>query len=344
MSTNGPTLMQTTSLAIVLAIVAVGCNQNPYLAGTAIGGPGSVPGIGSVPGNGSVPGTGAAWGTPNNTTVAAGEARLAELSRRVQLLDDNNRQLHIQLAQSEQQARVHQEEADLLRQQLGDVNSSMRQSATAARQPGVGFPADNPGAMPDSSNVQGFRASATLPPRPGDQRFNDQRLNDQRFSDQAAGRPAAATTAMRANTNMTQAAGRLNLNFPIETEGDVIRIIVPSDQLFSPATAQFHSQAATMLDPVASQLRTLFPSNRIGIEGYTDAGSSAGSGSRGINASAHQLTSAQADAVLGFFSSRGGLAPSQLFTVAQGENNPRANNVTPAGRAANRRIEIVVYP
>lgn len=336
MSTNGPTLMQTTSLAIVLAIVAVGCNQNPYLAGTAIGGPGSVPGIGSVPGNGSVPGTGAAWGTPNNTTVAAGEARLAELSRRVQLLDDNNRQLHIQLAQSEQQARVHQEEADLLRQQLGDVNSSMRQSATAARQSGVGFPADNPGAMPDSSNVQGFRASATLPPRPGDQRFNDQR-----FSDQAAGRP---TTTMRANTNMTQAAGRLNLNFPIETEGDVIRIIVPSDQLFSPATAQFHSQAATMLDPVASQLRTLFPSNRIGIEGYTDSGSSAGSGSRGINASAHQLTSAQADAVLGFFSSRGGLAPSQLFTVAQGENNPRANNVTPAGRAANRRIEIVVYP
>ncbi len=34
----------------------------------------------------------------------------------------------------------------------------------------------------------------------------------------------------------------------------------------------------------------------------------------------------------------------QLFTVAQGENNPRQSNATAAGRAANRRIELVIYP
>lgn len=311
-------------LATVLAMVAAGCNQNPYLAGTALGGPGTNP----------------TWGTPNNASVAAGEARLAELSRRVQLLDDNNRQLHIQLAQSEQQARVHQDEADLLRQQLGDVNSQMRQTAIAARQsaPSIGG---------DPSGVQGIRASATLPPRGGDLGAGDFANNlsaSGGFGNPAAGGqiasgPSVSTTTMRANTNLSQNAARLNLGFPIETEGDVIRIMVPSDQLFTPGTAQFHSQANAILEPIASQLRTLFPGNRIGIEGYTDNSAAYGAGGN-----PHQLTSAQADAVLNLLGSRGGLAPTQLFTVAQGANNPRANNVTPAGRAANRRIEIVVYP
>ena len=120
----------------------------------------------------------------------------------------------------------------------------------------------------------------------------------------------------------------------------MIRVVIPSDQLFQPGTAQIHAQAAQVLDPVATQLRTIFPRQRIGIESYTDNGQIYG----GSVATSHQLTSAQALAILDFLTRRSGLPAEQLFTVAQGANNPRQSNESPAGRVANRRIEIVIYP
>ncbi len=265
--------------AMWVALVATaGCSQNPYFA---------------APG-------GAAWQMPQNAAaVNPNEARLAELSRRVQMLDDNNRQLHTQLAQSEQQTQVYRDESELLRKQLADVSQDLESTAIAAREA--------------ETRVRGMQASTQL--RGG--------------------------ATIQANTNLSQLAGRLNLGgVPVEQDGDVIRIIVPSDQLFQPGSAQLQPQAALALDPIAAQLRNIFPRQRIGIEGYTDNGPLYG----GTVATSHQLTSAQATALLDLLTRRSGMPPQQLFTVAQGANNPRQSNSTPAGRAANRRIELVIYP
>ena len=254
-----------------------GCSQNPYFA---------------APG-------GAAWQTPQNAAVSATEARIAELSRRVQLLDDNNRQLHTQLAQSEQQALVFRDESDLLRKQLNDISQRFESTAIAARDA--------------ESKVRGMQASTQI----------------------------RGNATIQANTNLSQLASRLNLGgVPVEQDGEVIRIIVSSDQLFQAGTAQLQSQAALTLDPIAAQLRSLFPRQRIGIEGYTDNAPLYG----GSVANSHQLASAQAAAVLDLLTRRSGMSPQQLFTVSQGANNPRQSNNSAAGRAANRRIEIVIYP
>ena len=119
-----------------------------------------------------------------------------------------------------------------------------------------------------------------------------------------------------------------------------VRIVVPSDQLFQPGTAQLQPQAAQILDPIAAQLRTVFPRQRIGIEGNTDNAQLYG----GSVATSHQLASAQAAAVLDLLTRRSGMLPQQLFTVSQGSNRPRQSNDTAAGRAANRRVEFVIYP
>ena len=255
----------------------VGCNQNPYFAGPA----------------------GATWNTPQTSAVNQTEARIAELSRRVQLLDDDNRQLHTQLAQSEQQAQVFRDESDLLRKQLGEMSQRAEATAIAAR---------------DAENrVRGMQASSQL----------------------------RGSASISANTDLTQQASRLNLGgIPVVPDGKVLRIVIPADQLFSPGTAQLLPQAATTLDPIAAQLRNVFPQQRIGIEGYTDNAPIYG----GIAATSHQLAAAQASAVLDVMSRRSGMPAQQLFTVAQGANNPRQSNDTPAGRAANRRIELVIYP
>jgi flagellar motor protein MotB len=100
------------------------------------------------------------------------------------------------------------------------------------------------------------------------------------------------------------------------------------------------SQATATLDPIANQLRSVFPRQRIGIEGYSDTTPLYG----GAVGNTHQLTAGQASAVLDLLTRRSGMSPQQLFTVAQGANSPRQSNQTAAGRAANRRIEFVIYP
>ncbi|WP_283431804.1 OmpA/MotB family protein [Neorhodopirellula lusitana] len=259
-------------------LVNAGCSQNPYLAG----GPG-----------------GSVWQAPGQTQLTAVQAQVAELNRRVQLLDDNNRQLTTQLAQSEQQSQVYRDELNLVRSQLSDTTQQYEAARVAARDA--------------QSTARSFQASTQL--RGG--------------------------ATIRANTNLNQLVGRLNLgNIPVQQDGEVIRIVVPSDQLFAPGTAQLQPQAAAILDPIAAQLRSVFPRQRVGIEGYTDNAPIYG----GANGSPHQLTSAQTSALLDLLTRRSGMPGQQLFIVSHGSNNPRADNATPAGRVANRRVELVIYP
>ena len=261
-----------------LMCIASGCSQNPYLAG----------------GTG-----GSVWQAPGQTQLTSVQAQVAELNRRVQLLDDNNRQLTTQLAQSEQQSQVYRDELNLVRSQLADTTRQYDAARVAAR---------------DAQNsARNFQASAQL--RGG--------------------------ATIRANTNLNQLAGRLNLgNIPVQQDGEVIRVVVPTDQLFAPGTAQLQPQAAAIMDPIAAQLRSVFPRQRIGIEGYTDSGPMYG----GTSGSPHQLTAAQTSAVLDLLTRRSGMPSQQLFIVSHGSNNPRADNATPAGRVANRRVELVIYP
>ncbi len=219
-------------LAALLIAGLIGCSQNPYLA---------------APG-------GEAWqGSPATAVVNPSDAQIAELNRRVQLLDDNNRQLHTQLAQSEQQSQVYRDELNLVRKQLADTTTRLESTAIAASQ------AEN--------RVRGFQASTQV----------------------------RGNASIVPNTNLGQLANRLNLGgIPVQRDGDVLRIIVPADQLFPPGTAQLHPQAALTLDPIAAQLKSVFPRQRIGIEGYSDNAPLYG----GQVGTTHQLASAQATAVL----------------------------------------------
>ncbi len=266
------------TLAVCCLASLAGCTGNPYL---------------TVPG-------GVAWQTPGGATVIdPNQAQLAELNRRVRLLDDNNRQLHTQLAQSEQQSLVYRDELNLVRQQLADTTNRLDSAAIAASDA--------------KDRLQGLQASTQL--RGG--------------------------ATIRANTNLQQIASQMNLGgLSIIPDGDTIRILVPSDQLFQPGTPNLLPSATPVLDNLAAQVRTALPRQRIAIEGYTDNAPLYG----GRFATSHQLTSAQVASVVELLTRRSGLPEAQLFTVAQGANHPRAANEDAAGRAANRRIEFVVYP
>lgn len=241
-----------------------------------------------------------AGGSPWQPGAASAEGgQLAELERRARLLDDNNRQLHTQLAQAEQQAQVYREELNLVREQLAATADQLQDARLAAGEAQKQF-----SGLKASTQ---FRGGATLEP----------------------------------NTGLRRMAEGLSLgNVPVDIDGDVIRIRLASDQLFQARSAQLQPQAGSMLDQVAAAIAKTFPRQKVGIEGFTDSAPLYG----GTYGSAHQLTAAQTMTVFDHLTRRSGLPPQQLFTMSQGSNYPRADNETAAGRAANRRVDIVIYP
>jgi chemotaxis protein MotB len=125
----------------------------------------------------------------------------------------------------------------------------------------------------------------------------------------------------------------------VRQDGDVVRIDMPADQLFLRGTATIHQGGLPMLEQVAAALRQHYPRQRIGIEAHIDSDPVVAPWQ-----SAHQLTSAQALAVFGEFSGRYQLDARGLFVLGHGANHPIASNGTLAGKAQNRRVEVVIYP
>lgn len=161
----------------------------------------------------------------------------------------------------------------------------------------------------------------------------------------AAGMPAAGPASATANpvtpaVAMQSAATQLALpDVQPRFDGAVVRIDVPADRLFEADTANLLAEGTATLTKIAAEIERVFPGHYVGIEGHTDTEPL-------VNASwgsPHQLTTARAAAVFDFLTSRTRLHDSQLFLVAHGSNHPLVSNATPAGRARNRRVEIVVY-
>ena len=233
-------------------------------------------------------------------------AQLVELERRAKLLDDNNRQLTTQLAQSQQQMQLFKERADLMQRQLQDVNNQLQQSRMASAQ--------------SSQQMRGLADRVQV---------------DQSLQERRGGAKLTANTSGKIVSEPLR-----DLGYAVENEGSVVRLRVPADQLFQPGTAQLTPSASGILDRVAEAFKRNYARQRIAIEGHTDNSPLYG----GTFATSHQLAAAQSNAVLEHLTRRNQLPVSQLFTLNHGDNYPIADNQSPANRANNRRIEFVIYP
>ena len=282
-----------TSIFLLVLLAASGCNRsNPYLTASPSGFfiPGAAPNLA----NPQIP------------------AQLAELERRVKLLDDNNRQLTTQLAQSQQQTQLGQqqlqlanERASLLQRQMQDVSNQSQQARMLA-----------------SQSTQQLRGLA------------DRVQVEQSLQERRGGAKLTANTSSKIGIEPLR-----DLGYVVENEGGVIRLRVPADQLFQPGTAQLSPSASGILDRISETFKRSYGRQRIAIEGHTDNSPLYG----GTFSTNHQLAAAQSNAVLEHLTRRNQLPISQLFTLNHGDNYPIADNQSPASRATNRRIEFVIY-
>ena len=123
-------------------------------------------------------------------------------------------------------------------------------------------------------------------------------------------------------------------------DGDVVRIELPADKLFLPHTITLHQGAFRLIDQVAHAIAANYPRQVIGIEGHTDSDPIQNSQWRNN----HRLSVGQATVVFDQLINRSRVSPSRLFVLGYGANHPLVSNATPAGKARNRRIELVIYP
>jgi flagellar motor protein MotB len=151
---------------------------------------------------------------------------------------------------------------------------------------------------------------------------------------------AAATNASTPATMQSALAGLALPGVEARYDGAVVRIEVPADTLFDGGTANLMPGGAALLTQVAGELGRVYPGHYVGIESHVDT-EPLRNASWG---SPHQLTAARAAAVFDFLTTRTSLREGQLFLVAHGSNHPVVSNATAAGRAKNRRVELVVYP
>jgi chemotaxis protein MotB len=115
-----------------------------------------------------------------------------------------------------------------------------------------------------------------------------------------------------------------------------VALTIPEVALFDSARVQLQDSALPLLSELAATLREA-GDVRISVEGHTDNVPVQG----GAFDSNWSLAAARANAVTRHLLEQG-FAPERLQFVSYADTRPVADNSTPQGRAANRRVELQI--
>ncbi|WP_299664265.1 OmpA family protein [uncultured Ruegeria sp.] len=125
-----------------------------------------------------------------------------------------------------------------------------------------------------------------------------------------------------------------NDGITIVNAGDRLIVTVPNDITFDTDSSTVRPALRADLVKVGQNLVN-YPNSNVQIIGHTDS-----DGEASYN---FGLSERRANSVADILQANG-VGYSRITTVGQGENNPIASNLTPEGKAKNRRVEIVVIP
>ena len=120
----------------------------------------------------------------------------------------------------------------------------------------------------------------------------------------------------------------------VTREGDNLVLDMPSEVTFGVDSTNIDAGFRNTLDQVASTL-TQYEKTYVDVMGHTD--------STGSDAYNQTLSERRASAVADYLSIRG-VQSVRLAPRGYGESQPKASNLDPAGRSANRRVEIRLVP
>lgn len=121
----------------------------------------------------------------------------------------------------------------------------------------------------------------------------------------------------------------------VQRQGDNIVLQMPSDVTFGFDRSDIQPQFYGALDDVARSLNN-YPQTLVDVVGHADS-----TGRADYN---QTLSERRALSVADYLTGRGGVLRDRLYVEGRGSSQPIADNSTDAGRAKNRRVEIVLRP
>ena len=279
-----------------------GAGQNPFANPNAI--PNTIPG-----------------GSPQQyQQYASLMEEVRSLNGRLGRFDSDNQQLVTELAAMKQKLQVANDYNYQLKQQLADNTSQMQQL--------------------NIERTAGDQQLANVQIQLEQMARAQQQAQFSQASTGGGGGSRFANATLRANNSLMQKLPQIQIpGVESRMDGDVIRIEIPSDQLFHQGSYQINAAHSHLLQNLSTAIRQNFPRQIVGIEAHWD-----GTQIQPATTTHHQLTATQALAVFDFMN-RLGLPREQMFTMAMGSNRPRhSQSAGPNGINKNRRIEVVIYP
>ena len=124
----------------------------------------------------------------------------------------------------------------------------------------------------------------------------------------------------------------------VSQSGDALTINLASSLLFGSGQDQLKAGGTDALKRVGGVLKD-FPEKQVHVAGYTDNVAIKGALQKKFPSN-KELSDARANSAAQAL--RDGGVSSNLSAAGHGDSNPIANNNTPAGRAKNRRVEVIV--
>jgi chemotaxis protein MotB len=125
----------------------------------------------------------------------------------------------------------------------------------------------------------------------------------------------------------------------VSQEADGIAIRLADNLVFPTASAALRLEALPLLDIAAAAVNQV--GREVRVEGHTDNVPLV----TDRYPSNWELSSARATAVLRYVVDEGGVDPTTIFAAGYSEFRPVASNLTPEGRALNRRADLIIlYP
>lgn len=128
--------------------------------------------------------------------------------------------------------------------------------------------------------------------------------------------------------------GSLNSNISVTNTGEYLIVNMPQDLLFATDSAAVRPDLRSDLSAVAASLLR-YPNSTIEVVGHTD-----NTGSAAYNQDLSQRRAASVASIL----RESGVPGGRIAAFGRGEDQPVASNLTPDGRAQNRRVEIIIRP
>lgn len=126
----------------------------------------------------------------------------------------------------------------------------------------------------------------------------------------------------------------LGSNAQIVNTGEQLVVTLPQDILFATNSASLSGALQGDLSALAASINN-FPDTTVNVVGHAD-----NTGGAAFN---QDLSARRAQSVSSVLI-QSGVAPSRIRSIGRGEDAPIASNLTPEGRAQNRRVEITITP